>query len=123
MGWHNLPIGSFKVAIIYTIMMFIIYLIIFSVVNNEIKNATINGNFSIKDHQWLLIFQRPFFFSFLCSLIVRLFLLEFISFVASTLCVAFTLLACRHFHPPTCFVSPAPKSLTHLPVVFIHNYY
>jgi hypothetical protein len=103
-------LGSFKVAIIYTIILFIIYLIIFSVVNNEIKNATINGHFSIKDHRWLLIFQRPFFFSLLCSLNRRSILSEFISFVG-TLCgiVAST---------PRASLSPGRHILHFLPVSF-----
>jgi len=54
-------------------MMFIIYLIIFSVVNNEIENATINGNFSIKDHRGSLFFKGHFSFHYCVPLIVGAF--------------------------------------------------
>ena len=87
--------------------------------NNEIKNAMINGNFSIKDHRWLLLFQRPFFFSFLCSLNHRT-MSEFISFVGmlyginalcSCSCITFTLAATTHHHLLSCIFCPSASPL------------
>jgi len=86
-------------------------------VNNEIKNAMINGNFSIKDHQWLLFFQRPFLFLFLHSLNRRT-ILEFISFVgmlcginASSLSITFTLATTHHRLLSCIFYPSASPSL------------
>jgi len=45
-------IGSFKVTINWSIIVFIICFLIFLMVNN---NGMINGQYSIKDHQGLLL--------------------------------------------------------------------
>jgi len=88
-------------------------------VNNEIKNAIINGNFSIKDHRWLLLFQQPFLFLFLRSLNRRT-MSEFISFVgtlcginASSLSITFTL-AATHHHLLSCIFCPSASPLPYL---------
>ena len=51
-GVYMITIGSFKVTINWSIIVFIICFLIFLMVNN---NGMINGQYSIKDRQGLLL--------------------------------------------------------------------